>query len=199
MLFFVRYFLCFPSHITRNILFFVYSDYHKISFIYPYLEEQGLHSSCIIDVHPNPSFETNEKDYVHILICLEPDHSCHLIDRKANQLPSTIFVEVFHKLVEPYFQPTEVHSRIRREFSKPLRLPYFLHPYPPNFIEYLHQFTGEDHITTEKHLGDFQNVIDNFEIVDEEVAMRLFCKSLFVDDALWFINMEDCSICSLTD
>jgi hypothetical protein len=91
MLFFIRYFLCFPSHITRNILFFVYSDYHKISFIYPYLEEQGLHSSCVIDVHPNPSSETNEKDCVHILICLEPDHSCHLIDRKANQLPSITF------------------------------------------------------------------------------------------------------------
>jgi hypothetical protein len=48
-------------------------------------------------------------------------------------------------------------------------------------------------------LGHFQNVIDNFEIVHEDVAMRLLCQSLFGYVSLWFKNLEDCSIGSWDD
>jgi hypothetical protein len=105
MLFFVSSFLYFPSHIRRIILCFVYSDDHKPSFIYPSLEEEGMHSSCIIDVDPIPSSETHEKDDVHILIYPEPDHSCHSVDSKVDPLPSTISAETCNHLLNLTFSP----------------------------------------------------------------------------------------------
>ena len=66
---------------------------------------------------------------------------------------------------------------------KTLILPYHLHPYPPNFVEYLPHFTGEDHIIAENHLGSFHNFIDNFEISHKDVVMRLIFKYLVRDTA----------------
>ncbi len=57
---------------------------------------------------------------------------------------------------------------------KPLRFPYFLHPSPLDFFEYLAMFSGEDHVTVERHLGSFENFIDEFEIVHDNVTIRLF-------------------------
>ena len=45
-------------------------------------------------------------------------------------------------------------------------------------------------------MGYFQNIIDNFEIVHDDVFMRPFAKYLVGNVALWFRNMESCSICS---
>lgn len=75
-----------------------------------------------------------------------------------------------------------------------MRLPYHLNPYPLDFFEYLPQFSGEDHVSAEKHLGAFENFIDNFEMVHEDVVLRLFSKSLVGDAALWFKNIEAGSI-----
>ena len=69
---------------------------------------------------------------------------------------------------------------------KPFRLPYLLHPYPSYFVEYLLHFTGKDHITAEKNLESFHNFIDNFEIMHEDVVMRLFSKSFAEDVGFWF-------------
>jgi hypothetical protein len=66
LLFFISSFLSFPLHIKRIILFFVYSNDHKPSFVYPYLEEESLHSSCVIDVDHVSSPQLIEKDEVHI-------------------------------------------------------------------------------------------------------------------------------------
>ena len=77
---------------------------------------------------------------------------------------------------------------------KPLRLPSHLHPYPLNFFEYLPHFSGEGHIIAERHLGAFENFVDQFEIVHEDVTMRLFSKSLFGDAALWFKSLGADSI-----
>ena len=76
----------------------------------------------------------------------------------------------------------------------PLRLPSILHPYPPNFFEYLPMFNGKDYVAVEKHLEAFENFIHIFDIVHEDVVMRIFCKSLFGDVALWFNNLEVGSI-----
>jgi hypothetical protein len=43
-------------------------------------------------------------------------------------------------------------------------------------------------------LGAFENFVDNFEIVHEDVTMRLFSKSLFGDVALWFKGLRVDSI-----
>jgi hypothetical protein len=50
LLFFINSFFLFPSHIKRIILCFVYSDDHHPSFIYPSLEEEDLHTACIVDI-----------------------------------------------------------------------------------------------------------------------------------------------------
>ena len=40
----------------------------------------------------------------------------------------------------------------------------------------------------------FHNFIDNFEMVHEDVVLRLFSKSLARDATLWFKNIESSSI-----
>jgi hypothetical protein len=69
---------------------------------------------------------------------------------------------------------------------KPLRIPSYLHPYPLDFFKYLPRFSGEDHLTAERHLGAFESFVDQFEIVHEDVTMRLFSKYLFGDVVVWF-------------
>ena len=75
-----------------------------------------------------------------------------------------------------------------------MRLPYQLNPYPLYLCEYIPWFSGEDHVLAEKHLEAFHNFIDNFEIVHEDVVLRLFSKSLVGDVALWFKHLEAGSI-----
>ena len=77
---------------------------------------------------------------------------------------------------------------------KPLRLPYHLNPYPLDLFKYLPQFFGDDHVTAERHLGDLENFLDQFEIVHDDVIMRIFSKTLFKDIAIWFKGMRDDSI-----
>src|SRR5713101_6185131 len=90
---FISSFLSFPLHVKRIIFCFVYSDDRKPLGTYPSLEERSLHSSCFIDVDPIPSFEIHVQHDIHIPISLEPDYSGHLVENKANILPSTITVE----------------------------------------------------------------------------------------------------------
>ena len=84
------------------------------------------------------------------------------------------FVIIMLKLT---FIPLNFSLKLDKMF-KPLRIPSHLHPYPPNFVEYLPLFTGEGHVTTKKHLESFHNFIDNFEIVCEDIVMAIFSKSL---------------------
>ena len=57
---------------------------------------------------------------------------------------------------------------------KPLRIPSHFHPYPPNFFKHLPRFIGEDYIIADKHFGSFENFVDNFEIVYEDVVVSFF-------------------------
>jgi hypothetical protein len=197
-LFFISSFLSFHLHIKMIILFFVYSDDHQHSFVYPSLEEDDLHFSSIVDIdHFSPS-QPIEKDEVHISIPPEIEqpysHGNH-----EDDLPSKVFVLPCNQLVKPCFQPTVVQTRIKEKMFKPLRLPSHLHPYPLNFFEYLPHFSGEDHITAEKHLRAFENFVYRFEIVHEYVTMRLFSKSLCGEAAFWFKGLGDDSISSWTE
>jgi hypothetical protein len=69
---------------------------------------------------------------------------------------------------------------------KPLKLPYHLHPYPPDFFKYLPHFSGEDHVTVERHVESFDNFFGQFEIAHDDVAMILLSNSLFGDVVVWF-------------
>jgi hypothetical protein len=82
---------------------------------------------------------------------------------------------------------------------KPLRLPYLLHPYPLDCFEYLPRFSGENQISAERHLESFEDFIDRFEIVHEDVIMRLFSKSLIRDVVVWFKGLRVDSIGSWVD
>jgi hypothetical protein len=84
-LFFVSSFLLFPSHIKRIILCFVYSDDHQSSFIYPYLEEEDLHTTCIIYVDSVSFPQPIHKDEFYIQIPLESNHSCNLEEIETMQ------------------------------------------------------------------------------------------------------------------
>jgi hypothetical protein len=149
-----------------------------------------LHSTCIVD-HSVSSPQPIEKNEVYISILSEHVQHCNFeddqIDSKPYQIlsPSTITIDPCHQFVKPHIQPIVVKTRIRDKMFKPLRLPSHLHPYPLNFFEYLPCFFGEGHITAERHLGAFENFVDQLEIVHEDVTMRLFSKSLF-GDVVWF-------------
>jgi hypothetical protein len=58
------------------------------------------------------------------------------------------------------------------------------------FFEYLPVFKGNDRIAAKKHMEDFEDFIDNFEIMHEDVILSLFSKSLVGDATLWFINLK---------
>jgi hypothetical protein len=156
------------------------------------LEEEDLPSACVVDVGLESSFQPIEKDEVYIEIPPEINQPCNHesdeVDSKPSQIssPSAITVESFHQLVKPHIHPTSFQTRIRDKMFKPLRLPYHLHPYPLDFLEYLPQFSGEDHVTAERHLEAFENFVDQFEIVHDDVTMRLFSKYLFGDVVVWF-------------
>ena len=75
-------------------------------------------------------------------------------------------------------------------------LPYHLNPYPLDFFKYLHRFYGDDHVIAERHLGAFENFIDQSEIVHDDVIMRIFSKTLFRDAVAWFKSLRSDSISS---
>jgi hypothetical protein len=77
---------------------------------------------------------------------------------------------------------------------KPLRLPYLLHPYPLDCYEYLPRFSGENQVSAERHLGSFEDFVDRFQIVHEDVIMRLFSKYLIRDVVVWFKGLRADSI-----
>jgi hypothetical protein len=157
--FFISSFLSFPSYIKRIIPFFVYSHDHKPTTIYPYLKEEDMHSSYIVDVDPSTSSETYENKFC-IQILPEHDQPCNHVNDTTASPPYLIIVPysttidgIFNQSTEPHFHPTNVQSRKKR--NKPLKLSSTLHTYPPKFLEYPPLFVGEDHIITENHLGAF--------------------------------------------
>jgi hypothetical protein len=97
---------------------------------------------------------------------LEIDHPCSPEEVENNSqssqisLPSIILAEPFHQLIYPHDQPTTFQIKIRNKLFKPLRIPYLLNPYPLDSFEYLPRFSGEDHVTAKRHLGAFENFVD---------------------------------------
>jgi hypothetical protein len=164
-----------------------------------------LQPPYVVDIDPISFPQPVHKDELCIQISLETDqpsnHENDEFESKSSQISllSLISPEPCYQLIKPCFQPTDFQSKIRQRVFKPLKLPAHLHPYPPYFVEYLPHFTGESHVSAEKHLEAFENFIDNLEIVHEDIVMRLFSKSLTREAALWFRLLEPGSIGSWTD
>jgi hypothetical protein len=168
-------------------------------YIHPW-KKKTYPSAYVVDVDLIPSPQPIHKDELCIEIPHEIDQPCKLEEVGTDSHPSQIsspFVVTFEpcqQLGKPYIQPTSFQTRIRDKMFKPLRLPYHLHPYPLDFFEYLPRFSGEDHVTAERHLEAFENFVDQFEIVHDDVTMRLFSKSLFGDVVVWFKGLGAYSI-----
>jgi hypothetical protein len=197
--------MLFPSHVKRIIFCFVYSENHHPSCIYPSLEEEDLHTAYIVDIDSVALPQPIHKDDHYIQIPPEFDQSCNLTevgtDSKPIQssVPFCITDEPCHQPINFHDQPTAFQNKIRMKMFKPLRFPFLLHPYPLDYLEYLPQFSGENQVSAERHLESFENFVDRFEIVHEDVIMRLFSKSLFRDDVVWFKGLKVDSISSWTE
>ena len=83
-----------------------------------------------------------------------------------------IIVEPCQQIVIPHDQPTTFQIKIRMKMFKPLKLPSRLHPYPLDYYEYLPCFFGENQASAERYLESFEDFIDCFQIVHEDVIMR---------------------------
>jgi hypothetical protein len=192
--------MLFPLHVKRIIFCFVYSeDYHPV-FIYPSLEETETPQPCAIDVDLISSSQLALKNESCIPIPLAFDHFSDFveieIDSKYTQtsVPVVTTAEPFHQHCIPYEQPTAFQTKIRMKMFRPLKLPHPLHPYPLDCYEYLPCFSGENQVSAERHLEYFEDFVDRFQIVHEDVIMRFFSKSLIRDVAAWFRGLRADSI-----
>jgi hypothetical protein len=53
-------------------------------------------------------------------------------------------------------------------------------------LKYMPKFTREEDITTEEHLAAFYGYVDNLNIANEDVWMRVFVQSLDGEARKWF-------------
>jgi len=120
---------------------------------------------------------------------------------KTDSKPSQILVtiEPSNYLFTPHDHPTAFLSKIRMNMFKPLRLPCHLNPYPLDCLEYLPQFSEGNQFLAERHLESFENFVDQFKIVHDDVIIRLFSKSLFRDDVVWIKGLRADYIGSWTE
>jgi hypothetical protein len=138
-----------------------------------------------------------KKTEVYVSISPKVDSYCKPVDYKVDT-PYEVPVETCNQPIDLCVPPSKVQLRIK-EFFKPLKMHPILNSYPPMFFDYLPMFKGDHHITVEKHMESFDDFVDNFEIMHEDVILRLFSKSLVGDATLWFINLKACSIFSWID
>ena len=82
---------------------------------------------------------------------------------------------------------------------KPLRLPFLLHPYPLDCLEYLPRFSGENQVSAKRHLESFEDFVDQFQSVHDDVIMGFFSKYLIRDATAWFKGLRADSIGSWID
>jgi hypothetical protein len=203
--FFIISFISLPLLIEKVFLYFLHSDVLEPPLIHSALEEESISSSCVVDTNLVPSPLPIHEDEIYVTPPPEVKHLCSHEEVENNSqsfrtlLPTVIPIEPPQPLAESNDQPTTFQIKIRNKFFKPLRLPCHLNPYPHDSFEYIPRFFGEEHVTAERHTKAFENFIDQFEIVHEDVVMRFFSHSLSEDVVLWFRCMELGSIGSWTE
>jgi hypothetical protein len=55
-----------------------------------------------------------------------------------------------------------------------------------DYLKYMPKFTREEDITAEEHLASFYSYVDNLNIENEDVWMRVFVQSLDGEARKWF-------------
>ena len=76
----------------------------------------------------------------------------------------------------------------------PLVLLANVHDLPQGYAQRLKQFGVEGDITSQQHVDIFLDFIELEEVDREDVKMRLFVQSLFVEVHKWFRELEIDSI-----
>jgi hypothetical protein len=77
----------------------------------------------------------------------------------------------------------------------PLILPHPMNPLPAgDYLKYMPKFIGEGDITAEEHLAAFYSYVDNLNIENEDVWMRVFVQSLDGEVRKWFRGLAPGSI-----
>jgi ribonuclease HI len=80
----------------------------------------------------------------------------------------------------------------------PLVLPHPMNPLPAgDYLKYMPKFTGEGDITAEEHLAAFYSYVDNLNIENEDVWMRVFVQSLDGEVRKWFRGLAPGSIAGI--
>jgi hypothetical protein len=198
--FFITSFILFPSHVKRIIFCFVYSKNHHSPCIYPTLKKEILQLACTTEVSSITLPQHIHKDEFCIPFSLESNNPSDFVDVEIDSKPSQISApfhitdKFSHQIIKFHDQPTAFQIKIKMNMFKPLRLPYFLHPYPLDCFEYLPQFSGENPVSVERHLESFEDFIDRFEIIHEDMIIRFFSKVLIKDATIWFKSLRADSI-----
>jgi hypothetical protein len=77
----------------------------------------------------------------------------------------------------------------------PLILPQPMNSLPVgDYLKYMPKFTREEDITAEEHLSSFYNYVDNHNIENEDVCMRVFVQRLDGEGRKWFRGVTHGSI-----
>jgi len=119
------------------------------------------------------------------------------------QQPSNVVEDHHTAKEEPKKDPSlqvPVHTLVPckvPEMYKPLILPPVLNPVPANHPEYLPRFDGENGITAQKHMQDFEDYLNIYEVEYEDVNLRLFSLSLQGEVRTWFKAFPEASISDL--
>jgi hypothetical protein len=80
----------------------------------------------------------------------------------------------------------------------PLILPHPMNALPAgDYLKYMPKFIGEEDITVEEHLLAFYSYVDNLNIENEDVWMRVFVQSLDGEVRKWFRGLTPRSIAGI--
>jgi hypothetical protein len=78
---------------------------------------------------------------------------------------------------------------------QPLDLPPILHDLPVNYINNLPKFDGENaNINAEKHIQNLEDLLELYEVEEDDVCIRMFAMSLGGKVKYWFKNLPTASI-----
>jgi len=66
-----------------------------------------------------------------------------------------------------------------------------------DYQEFMPRFTGAEGLSVEEHLEAFYNDVDNLDINEEDVWMRVFVQSLDREARKWFRNLPPRSIADI--
>ena len=154
----------------------------------------------MVDVNSISLPQPIPKEELCIQIPSELEHPCNLeeVELVSKPIhiaaPFSLIADPSYQTINPHVQPTAFQVKIRNSMFKTLRFPCHLNSYPFDFSKYLPQFFGYDHVIVKRQLQAFEKFLDQFEIVHDDVIMRIFSRNLFRDVAAWFKSLRDDSI-----